>query len=131
MDENTMEERIKVLEGLTISPIEPNTIMNTIVPHNNKKKMSQFMDWRVNLKVGVVETAYGDAGGVMLKLNHVNYKQCLFITSSFLDFYNVHFVSVNFKVLRSIENIPKEKFFDTINKELNFVHEFPYAISPN
>lgn len=124
-----LKERIKDLEELTCRSFDPQEVMTTLIPDD--ERTPKYVNWNVEKNIAVVQGVDGGIGGIVLKLNHKNFDDCVYITLSFLDFFNVYFVGADLKVLHKIEDVPANELFDTINDQLENVVKFPIDFSLN
>lgn len=129
MTEQEFDERIKGLEPLMYDEVIPQEAMQSLVPKDDG--IISYVLWEVDDQIGMLENSNGKIGGIVLKLNHPNFNELLFITKSFLNFYNVHFLRVDFELLHSIENIPAGNLFKTIDAQLDCITRIPMNLSLN
>jgi hypothetical protein len=124
-----LEERINELQELTCRSFDPKEVMTTLIPDD--ERTLKYIAWNVEDKIAIVESVDGGVGGLVLKLNHKNFEDCVYITLSFLDFFNVYFVGRDLKVLHRIEDIPADMLFDVINTQLDNVVKMNIDFSLN
>lgn len=119
--------RIKELEDFTCRSFNPDEVMQMLVPDD--ERFESYLDWNVNENIAVVNSIDGNIGGLLMKLEHKNYNDCVYITLSFLDYFNVYFIGHELKVLRTIENVPCDALFDTINEQLENYIPFQFSLN--
>lgn len=124
-----MTERIKDLEELTCRSLNPDEVIRMLVPDD--ERLHKYMQWNVDENIAIVNSVDGNVGGLLLKLEHKNFDDCVYITLSFLDYFNVYFVGCDLKVLHTIEDVPCDTLFDTINTQLENVTCIPIKYSLN
>jgi hypothetical protein len=124
-----LKEQLEVLQGLTIESFDPNDIMEYIIPKG--ERLMDFLQWEMDENIGVIPSIDGECGAVVIKLTHPNFEDLVMVTKSFLDFANVHFLDSSFKVLHTIDNIPMDELFETIDTQLKLVTKIPIKICLN
>jgi hypothetical protein len=84
----------------------------------------------VEKKIGVISNDEDETIGMMLKLNHKNYDELVYITLNFLDYYNIYFIRmIDNELLNKVEDVGCEELFITIDSLLESVIKF--EINPN
>jgi hypothetical protein len=114
-----LREHFKQLEELTISEFNPSELLDKLIPDD--ERFEKFKEWNLDLNLFTVLGITGEVSGLVMKLDHKNFEDLLFITKSFMGFYNVHYISTNLSVLHTEENILEKDLFNTINKTLERV----------
>lgn len=110
------------LVSLGCREFDPKTTMSQIIfgVEGDPQKMIDFINWDINEPIGVVRNDDGEVIGMMLKFNHKNYTELLYITLNFLDYYNLYFIQDDTKeVLYSVEDVDCESLFPVIREVIN------------
>lgn len=127
--EKLLLERTKGLEELTCRSFDGKKVLQMLIPDD--ERVIDYAAWNVDENIATIDNIDGGIGGLLLKLNHNNYEDCVLITLSFLDFFNVYFVGCDLKVCHTIENIPCDELFETINTQLENITRIPIKFNLN
>lgn len=108
---------------------DPRVTMDQITDNLTPKEVKQFLEWGVEKQLGVVNNEHDESIGVILKLNHKNYEETIYITLNFLDYYNVHFILRNGEVVHTIEDVGCEELYSVIQGVLNCVMKVEVSLN--
>lgn len=118
-------EKFEALKNLCCRTLNPNETMSQIIIGNE----IDFLKWNVAHEIGVMNNDDGEIVGLLLKLDHKNYDDSIFITLSFLDYYAIHFVDADLNLLHSIELVDCFSIFSVIDNELNSMTKFKFSLN--
>lgn len=128
--ENGHQLKFSDLKDLGCRVFDPHVTMGQITDNLNEKGLLRFLSWGVERKIGVISNNEDEPIGMMLKLNHKNYDELVYITLNFLDYYNIYFIrKIDNELLNKVEDIGCEELFITIDSLLESVIKF--EINPN
>jgi hypothetical protein len=128
--ENGHQLEFNDLKDLGCRVFDPRVTMGQITDNLNEKGLLRFLSWGVEKKIGVISNDEDETIGMMLKLNHKNYDELVYITLNFLDYYNIYFIRMNDnELLNKVEDVGCEELFITIDSLLESVIKF--EINPN
>lgn len=116
------------LHKLGCREFDPRETMNQIIQGGSEK----FLDWKISKELFRVFRNNNERNGIvglLMKVNHKNYSDMVYITLSFWDYYNVYFFDRDFNMVHSIEEIDCENIFDAIDDA--FQHCVKIEISLN
>ena len=75
-------------------------------------------DWDIHRNIGQYQDDEG-IKGMVFKLNHRNYTDCILITLDWDDTYHLRFMDEDKNVTKEFEGVYFDKLFETINDYIN------------
>lgn len=120
------------LKNLGCREFDPRVTMSQIMSgmDKNPQRLIEFLSWDIEKNLHVVKNDEDEIIGLMMKFNHDNYSELLYVTLNFLDYYNLHFIHSETKeIICSVEDVDCESLFSVINDTLNNVRKFNFSLN--
>jgi hypothetical protein len=104
------------MKSLCERPFNPEVTMEQIVSESNFDK---FKTWNVHPLIQCMSNDDDECIGMMMKLDHPNYKDFVFITLSWDDTYRVRFFDQRGEEVEDISMLYFDQLFEVIDRRLD------------